>query len=393
MKQKVVIIGYGFDTRLFLARLLGELGYEVSIIALNITKSKPIDWYSKYVQHYYYTQGDNEDKLLHILLNECKHPGQKVILIPINDFSASVLDRNLKLLEPHFLFQHIHHTQGAIVEWMNKEKQKKLARQIGLNVANSTNIEIINRSYELPANVHYPCFTKTRSFTPGYKYTLHRCNNEQELHDVLDYLCQNHDNLTLMAEDYKDIEQEFAVVGFSDGNDVVIPAVLEILKMAKGSGIGIALQGKIVPCKGYEKLIQAFKMLIREIGFVGMFDIDFYRSDGQYYFGELNLRIGGSGFAVISQGVNLPEMHIRSLLGKTTEGLRRDITGSATYLNERICTENWFEGHLTNHEFLSILKSSDVGAIKCKHDRKPELIFWLKTIKKYFILLKRNLFK
>ena len=393
MKQKVVIIGYGFDTRLFLARLLGELGYEVSIIALNITKSKPIDWYSKYVQHYYYTQGDNEDKLLHILLNECKHPGQKVILIPINDFSASVLDRNLKLLEPHFLFQHIHHTQGAIVEWMNKEKQKKLAHQIGLNVANSTNIEIINRSYELPANVHYPCFTKTRSFTPGYKYTLHRCNNEQELHDVLDYLCKNYDNLTLLVEDYKDIEQEFAVVGFSDGNDVVIPAVLEILKMAKGSGIGIALQGKIVPCKGYEKLIQAFKMLIREIGFVGMFDIDFYRSDGQYYFGELNLRIGGSGFAVISQGVNLPEMHIRSLLGKTTEGLKSDITGSATYLNERICTENWFEGHLTNHEFLSILKSSDVGAIKCKHDRKPELIFWLKTIKKYFILLKRNLFK
>ena len=393
MKQKVVIIGYGFDTRLFLARLLGELGYEVSIIALNITKSKPIDWYSKYVQHYYYTQGDNEDKLLHILLNECKHPGQKVILIPINDFSASVLDRNLKLLEPHFLFQHIRHTQGSIVEWMNKEKQKKLARQIGLNVANSTNIEIINRSYELPANVHYPCFTKTRSFTPGYKYTLHRCNNEQELHDVLDYLCKNYDNLTLLVEDYKDIEQEFAVVGFSDGNDVVIPSVLEILKMAKGSGIGIALQGKIVPCKGYEKLIQAFKMLIREIGFVGMFDIDFYRSDGQYYFGELNLRIGGSGFAVISQGVNLPEMHIRSLLGKITEGLRRDITSSATYLNERICTENWFEGHLSNHEFLSILKSSDVGAIKCKHDRKPELIFWLKTIKKYFILLKRNLFK
>ena len=393
MKQKVVIIGYGFDTRLFLARLLGELGYEVSIIALNITKSKPIDWYSKYVQHYYYTQGDNEDKLLHILLNECKHPDQKVILIPINDFSASVLDRNLKLLEPHFLFQHIHHTQGAIVEWMNKEKQKKLARQIGLNVANSTNIEIINRSYELPANVHYPCFTKTRSFTPGYKYTLHRCNNKQELHDVLDYLCQNYDNLTLMVEDYKDIEQEFAVVGFSDGNDVVIPSVLEILKMAKGSGIGIALQGKIVPCKGYEKLIQAFKMLIREIGFVGMFDIDFYRSDGQYYFGELNLRIGGSGFAVISQGVNLPEMYIRSLLDKSTEDMRRDITSPATYLNERICTENWFEGHLTNHEFFSILKSSDVGTIKCKHDRKPELIFWLKTIKKYFILLKRNLFK
>ena len=335
MKQKVVIIGYGFDTRLFLARLLGELGYEVSIIALNITKSKPIDCYSKYVKHYYYTQGDNEDKLLHILLNECKHPDQKVILIPINDFSASVLDRNLNLLEPHFLFQHINHIQGAIVEWMNKEKQKKLAHQFGLNVAGSTNIEIVNGSYELPADVHYPCFTKTRSYTPGYKYTLHRCNTEQELRDFLDYLCQKYENITLMVEEYKEIEKEYAVVGVSDGKDVIIPAVVEILSMAKGSDMGIALQGKIVPCNNYENLIHIFKLLILEIGFVGLFDIDFYKSGNQFYFGELNLRIGGSGFSVISNGVNLPEMHIRSLLGKTTEGLRREIIGPAIYINER----------------------------------------------------------
>ena len=393
MKQKVVIIGYGFDTRLFLARTLGELGYEVSIIALNITKSKPIDYYSKYVKHYYYTQGDNEDKLLHILLNECKHPNQKVILIPINDFSASVLDRNLKLLEPFFLFQHIHHKQGAIVEWMNKEKQKKLAHQFGLNVADSTNIEIVNRSYKIPVNVNYPCFTKTRSFTTGYKHTLQRCNNEHELSVFLDNLCQKFENITLMVEEYKNIEKEYAVVGVCDGKDVIIPAVMEILSMAKGSDMGIALQGKIVPYNNYEKLIHAFKLLILEIGFVGIFDIDFYRSGDLFYFGELNLRIGGSGFSIISNGVNLPEMHIRSLLGKTTEGLRREIYGPATYLNERICTENWFEGHLTNREFISILKSSNISAIKCKHDRKPEIVFWLKTIKKLFILWKRNLFK
>jgi len=165
------------------------------------------------------------------------------------------------------------------------------------------------------------------------------------------------------------------------------------LSMAKGSDKGIALQGKVMPCNEYEDLIKLFELFIQEIGFVGMFDIDFYRCEGLYYFGELNLRIGGSGFAVISQGVNLPEMHIKSLLGKNIDGLRKEITSSVTYLNERICTENWFEGHLTNHEFFSIFKSSDVSAIKCKHDRKPEFIFWLKTIKKYFILWKRNLFK
>ena len=207
MRQKVVIIGYGFDTRLFLAQTLGELGYEVSIIALNVTKSKPIDYYSKYVKHYYYTQGDYEDKILNILLNKCKDENQKVVIIPINDFSASVLDNNLKLLEPHFLFQHIHHSQGAIINWMNKEKQKMLASQFGLNVADSIDIEINNRAYEIPVDVHYPCFTKTKSFTSGYKHTLHRCNNEQELRKVLDNLCHMYENLTLMVEDFKEMPQ------------------------------------------------------------------------------------------------------------------------------------------------------------------------------------------
>ena len=390
MKQKVVIIGYSYASRLCLARTLGKLGYEVSIIALNVIKSKPVDYYSKYVKHFYSTQGDIEENLISILLEKCKDEKQKVILIPVNDFSASILDKNLELLEEYFLFQHIHHRQGAIVEWMNKDKQKKLAQQVGLNVANSIDIKIINRSYELPKNVHFPCFTKTKTFISGYKYTLHRCDNEEQLCLVLDDLCQRFENITLMVEEYKNIKKEYSVVGFSDGNEVIIPGVIEILSMAKGTCSGIALKGKIIPCSGYEKLINSFKQFIREIGFVGMFDIDFYFSDEIFYFGELNLRIGGSGFAIIKKGVNLPEMHVRTLLGKSIDGMKREITDSSTYTNERICTENWFEGHLTNNEFFSLIKSSDISAVKSKHDKIPEFIFWLKTIKKIIILHKRN---
>ena len=392
MKQKVVIIGYGFSSRLCLARILGKLGYEVSVIVVEMVSSKPIDCYSKYVKHCYYTQGNEEEKLINILLTNCKDESQKVILIPINDFSAMVLDNNLNLLEQFFLFPHIHHRQGAIVEWMNKEKQKGLAYQFGLNVANSIDIEIVNRSCEIPANVHYPCFTKTRAYASGYKQTLHRCDNADQLRAVLDELIQKHKNLTLMVEDYKDIEKEYAVVGFSNGNEVVIPGVIEISSMAIGSDRGVALHGKIVPCHDYEKLVKAFELFIRKIGFVGMFDIDFYLSEGLFYFGELNLRIGGSGFAIISQGVNLPEMLVRTLLGKSIDGMKKEISCSATYSNERIAMENWYEGHLTNHEFFTILKSSDISSVKNWHDPIPWFIFWLKTIKKYFILWKRNAF-
>lgn len=391
MKQKVVIIGYGFSSRLCLARTLGQLGYEVSLIIIEMINSKPIDCYSKYVKHFYYTQGnENEDTIIQILLEKCKDEKQKVILIPINDYSASVLDKNLYLLEHFFLLPHIDHRQGAITEWMNKEKQKHLAQEVGLNVAKSIDIEIVNRIYKMPANIDYPCFTKTREYTPGYKYTLHRCDNDEQLRMFLDDLCQKHKNLTLMVEDYKNIEKEFAVVGFSNGNEVIIPGVIEISAMAKGIDSGVALHGNVVPCTKYESLIKDFKLFIQRIRFVGMFDIDFYLSEGQFYFGELNLRIGGSGFAIINQDVNLPEMLIRTLLGKSIDNMKKEITDTATYTNERICMENWYAGYLSNLDFFSLVKDTDISAVHCKHDRKPELVFWLKVLKKYFILHKRN---
>lgn len=390
MVQKVVIIGYGFSSRLCISRTLGQLGYEVSLIVIEKINSKPIDCYSKYVKHFYYTQSyDDEQKIIQILLEKCKDDKQKVILIPINDLSASVLDKNLNLLEPYFLFPHIRHQQGAITEWMNKEKQKQLAQQVGLNVVRSIDVEINNQIYEMPKNVNYPCFTKTREYTPGYKYTLRRCDNEEQLHLFLDDLSQRHEHLTLMIEDFKNIEKEYAVVGFSDGNEVIIPGVLEIAAMAKGIDNGVALQGKVVPRTMYESLLLKFEEFIRKIGFVGMFDIDFYRSDGIFYFGELNLRIGGSGFAVINSGVNLPEMLVRTLQGKSIDNMKKVIDYSSTYTNERICMETWYDGFLTNQEFFSILKSRGISAVKNKHDRFPELIFWLKSIKKYFILRKR----
>lgn len=390
MNQKVVIIGYSFSSRLCLARALGKFGFNISIIALNKTKSKPIDCYSKYVKNYYYTQGDDEKKLIEILLNKCKDDNQKVILIPVNDFAASVLDKNQNLLERYFIYQHIHHTQGAVIEWMNKEKQKALAKNNNLNIAYSTEIKITNRSYIIADNIHYPCFTKTKAFVSGYKFTLHRCDDEHQLRIALDEMCRRFENLTLLVEDYKNIEKEYAVVGFSNGHDVIIPGVIEITSMAKGSDAGIALQGRVVPCSGYDKLVKSFESFIRDIGYVGLFDIDFYLSEGLYYFGELNLRIGGSGFAIINKGVNLPLMHVKSLLNEPIDNMKKCITDSYTFSNERICMENWFEGLLSNQQFFTLLKTGDVSTIKSKNDKVPELIFWLKAIKKFFILLFKN---
>ena len=376
-KQKVVVLGYGFSSRMGIARALGKAGYNVSVIVIEGVRTRPIDCFSKYVSHYYYCNGNREDRLLKILLENCVEDGQKVILIPINDFTATVLDKNYNILKEHFHLPHIKGEQGAITGWMNKEKQKELARRVGLNVANSIDIEIENGVFHIPSNISYPCFTKTRTFTSGYKQTLQKCEDEDALYNFVKFLSSKHESLTLMVEDYMEIESEYAVVGFANKNEVTIPGVIEIVKMADGNDKGIALQGKVMPCSGFEDLLKMFKEFMKSIGFVGMFDIDFYLCRGKYYFGELNLRIGGSGTAVISQGINLPEMFVRTVLGEPITGMKDEVLETKTYVNERICIENWYYRYLTSEQLYTLLRTSEISFVKDKSDRLPEVFFYL----------------
>ncbi len=375
MKTKVVIIGIGFASRLGMIRAVAETGAEIDVIAIGHEKGNPIDSYSKFIDHYYFCNGNDSGKVLQILQEKCIDPNRKSVLIPLNDFAAMVVDRNIDLLKEHFLFPHIQNRQGAVVEWMNKEKQKNVAKKVGLDVANSVNVNIKDSRYQLPEGIHYPCFTKTRAYTKGYKFTLQRCDDEASLRKVLDRLAGWNRPLTIMVEDYKDIETEYAVVGFSDGQEVVIPGVLEILLMAKGEDKGVACQGRIMPNKGYEELVEKFKQMILEIGFVGLFDIDFYQSEGRYYFGEINLRIGGSATAVLKMGVNLPAMFVKSSLGEDIEGIEKEVKTSSIYVNERICSDNWYGGYLTTKEMKDLFRLSDISFVRDGNDPRPEKVF------------------
>lgn len=402
MQKKVIIIGIGFASRLGLIRSVAQTGAEISVIAIGHEEQKPLDSYSKYVSHYYLCKGNDEAQLLSIIHKHCIDAHQKPILIPINDFAAMVLDKNLDSLKEHFLFQHIDNRQGAVTEWMNKEKQKGWASKCGLNVVKSTNIKITNHQYGgIPTDISYPCFTKTREYTTGYKQTLHRCNSEKELKTVLDYLSVRHQDITIMVEDYKEIQTEYALVGFTDGKNVVIPGIIEILLMAEGHVKGVACQGKIMPAAGFEDTVRRFKEFVLGTHFIGLFDIDFFLADGILYFDELNLRIGGSGYAVCKMGVNLPAMLVRFFSGEPYGDLKKEITTTATFVNEKTSFDNWCDGYMSMNMFRSIRQASDISFIEDEEDPIPAKHFednirrlrWKVMLKKYPKKIKRFLKK
>lgn len=386
MTHRVVIIGQFFNNRLAILRPLGELGYDISIIALEGNKKRNIDSHSRYVSNYYLCSKDSADELLTILLTKCIDENQKVILIPIDDFSVYVLDSNYSQLEQYFILPNIHNRQGAVVDWMDKGKQKDLACEIGLHVANSNSISIVNGTYIIPSNILYPCFIKPQTFTINAKKVLHKCNNEDELKKTLDSICKQYENIVVMIEDYKRIEREYAAVGVSNGEEVIIPGVIEIMSMGHGTGAGVAKTGRIVPTTEYEQLIEKFKTLVLKIGFVGIFDIDFYLCENKLYFGELNLRYGGSGFVIFKKGINLPGILVRFLHGEPINKMQKYIEIPSTYANEKVCLGDWYGCYITTSEYFNTIQSSDFQLISDKKDPIPESFF-----KRYFakIFVKR----
>lgn len=398
MKQKVVVIGHGYTSRLGVIRALGREGYEVTVIAMtgyskggSLNNTKPIDGYSKYVSRILYCLSE-EDFLINLLLTECVVCDEKPVLFPCSDFAAITIDNNRETLAPHFLFPYFLSPNQCIGQWMNKEKQKKLAKELGIRVANAVSIDVSKGTFEIPDIIRYPCFTKTRSYLKGTKQTLQKCDNKKQLREFINNLSLNND-FTLLVEDYMPIETEYAVLGFSDGKEVVIPGVIQIIQLAHDGHFGVACTGKIMPVHGFEDLIAKFKKFLLQVGFVGVFDIDFYKSAGEFYFCELNLRIGGSCSAVTKMGVNLPVMMVKSLLGDKLNGLKTAVDDNAVYVNERMLIDDWNSGYVTTKEYHKIMDSADISFIKDDSDRKPYVEYQKLFIKRWLKKKIRKIFR
>ena len=378
MQHKVIVIGHGYTSRLGMIRALGSAGYEVIVIVMvglqQVTKAnnahKPIDCYSKYVSKVFYCVSDRE-QLISLLLTKCVVAGHKPVIIPDSDFSASTIDLFQERLKDFFLFPHINHTPGLLVEWMEKPRQKNLARELGLNVAEGRSLEVVDGHYSIPSDIVYPCFSKPLATIKGGKLGLRRCNNEAELRTILDILAQQYSSLSVLVEEYKEIEVEYAVLGLATGCDVIIPGIIQNTSMAHGGHFGVAKQGKIMSIIGFEDIISKFKSLVLQTGFVGIFDIDFYQSGGNIYFCELNLRYGGSGYAVTKMGVNLPAMFVKTITNEPITDMRSDITTEALYVNERMAIDDWEYGYIANKEFRSLLRHSDISFVYDDDDPNP----------------------
>lgn len=369
MKQKVIVIGRNYSSRLGMIRAVGMAGYDVIVIKTNgLPDSKDIDAYSKYVKEYHYAKEPNRDELISVLLT-LKSDKNKTIIIPVDDYAASTIDDNIDLLKDSFLFPNINMEQGAINRLMDKNLQKELARQAGLNVAKGWVLNIMNHTYTLPSDIIYPVFPKPQISFKGNKRCMRKCNDETELRKVLDEIASQRD-CPMLLEQYIEIDKEYALLGVSNGVDVIIPAKIQMLESGKGPHRGVTLQGQISPIKTDDVYLDHLKQFIHCLHFSGLFDIDLYESKGIMYFNELNLRFGASGYAVTATGINLPQFFLESLKGGC-RNLNNMRVKECLFVNEKVACDDYNNGYISISDYKEKISQSNICFIKSIEDNGP----------------------
>ncbi len=331
---------------------------------------RDIDGYSRYVGGYTLAKEPDRQELVRAILSIEPENGEKIVLLPTDDYSASTIDENIETLRSRFLFPNIGMEAGKVTEVMDKSLQKSLAIKAGLPVADGWVIEIRDGRYVIPDGVRYPCFPKPQISFLGSKECMKRCCNETELRAVVDKVAAKAD-CPLLVEEFHQIDKEYAMLGFSDGEKVVLPAMIQLLQDGRGAHKGVTLQGKVMPPDAFADFFSKVEKFIRDLHFVGLFDVDSYESDGVLYFNELNLRFGASGYSITKLGVNLPQMLIATLEGKAFPECPQKVGRTAVFVNEKVASDDMNAGFITKSEYEDYISSADFTFIRSEDDIEP----------------------
>ena len=97
---KIIVIGRNYTSRLGMIRALGRAGHDVYVIQTNGTRD--IDSRSKFIKGYYRAEEPNRELLISTIIQIQEEFGEKFILIPVDDYAASVIDENIEVFKDKF---------------------------------------------------------------------------------------------------------------------------------------------------------------------------------------------------------------------------------------------------------------------------------------------------
>ncbi len=367
-KPLAIVMGRNYTTRLTLVRAAGMVGCDVVVIRTSEGSVffKPVDEKSKYViETISIPQTPN---VLIETINSFRKKRNKIILLPADDFAAGTIDLHLYELEKDFLMPHVNHAEGAVVQLMDKSHQKDLAQKAGLKVAKGWLAEYVDGKYHFPSDIIYPCFVKpNESLKDHLKSYMKKCDNEDELKKALAAFAGVY-HAPVLIEEFRQIDDEYGVQGASFGNSSVFPSIVR----KKDCREGLTATGELLPIEKYSFVREKLSKFLELTQFSGVFDVDLYVSGGEWYFNELNVRLGANGFALTYGVANVPGLFISYMLqGESSVENKAERFESFSFASENVLRNMYFDRIISYKQYKDDVKGAKVLSIPFPGDDGP----------------------
>ena len=303
--NKVIVFGNDHTNSVGIIQSLGRVGYKA--IGLLFGDKTGFVKASKYTTEI--ISGREPQTCVDKLLKHNFESGKKIPIIACCDIAALTLEKNAERLQNQFVFEYA--TNYPLEYLAKKENQVRMATEAGFNVPKSWNL---NDTKEIPADVTFPCLIKPLVSCEGAKSDIRVCHSKEELIKNLNSL-----NVTkqVLLQQYIDRDYEISILGCGLSNGkCLIPAVENKLTLYP-KYVGLECLANMQKLTDMD-IINSITNMVRSAGYVGLFSVEMMhcKTDGKFYFTEINLRNDGAESFVTMYGANLPLNHIEDLLGE-----------------------------------------------------------------------------
>lgn len=302
--KKVIIFGNDHTNSVGVIQSLGKAGFKS--IGLLYGSKTDLVISSNYTSNI--ITAKDPQSCIEKLLSTDFGEDSKIPIIATCDMAALTLEQNIERLKDQFIFEYSSKYQLNYL--VKKENQVRLAAEVGFNVPKSWNLK---DSKVIPDDVCFPCIIKPLVSCEGAKSDIRVCHTMDELNENLNSLHFTHN---ILLQQYIERDYEISILGCGlTSEKCLVPAVENKLTLYP-KYVGLECLANVQPLMD-DSIKSNIERLITSIGYVGLFSVEMMHSktDGKFYFTEINLRNDGAESFITKYGANLPLNHIEDLLG------------------------------------------------------------------------------
>ena len=328
--NRVIVIGADHYNTLWLIRSLGLGGFYVIAIIINPDSNRSFVSKTRYCKESYIVR--DYDEMIHLLCSLSL--SSKIPVFASGDVGAVALDESYNLLSQKYILHHCNYKQGGIKYWMDKANMLAMAEECGFTIPYSQEVDL-NKEVIDYESIPYPCLVKPEVSAEASKNAFKVCNDAKQLcHSIseLKEICPR-----IVIQEYIQRDYEYLVYGASTKDDVILPGGLtKVHNCSDTKNLGMTsyayLSDEIPIQLGRLDLIHKF---IRDLGYYGLFSVEFMITKDKAYFLEINLRNDGTCYFTTQAGCNIPALWAASVLEQNMSELSKKLKRSRTYgINE-----------------------------------------------------------